>query len=514
MSVSAILNTYCRKIGLYLMFIIPLIILFFMVVAGFQPTNPILLTAAVFWILLLLNSLSFTINGFLMIRSFRKETRRKAEEGFPVDSLEGFSAISSFVTQTLASSSLITIVIAFSLTVFLLSLAAIPTLQIIIPSYPEIGGLIGINVNALDLDTEIADKVGTFLAPIIMVSAIGLVLIAIGILLLLKIPEKPSFEVGAFLKYYTPRTTPIILDNLLSDSILAFLDPITRMRFDEWTQTIKKGMRSDFEAELESVTRLERAREKILLLFYLKKKMPILLPENIFEKELNEVISATNMKDFIEGKDSGINFEVLNEIFDRLYEKMPEVFVTIDKLIMELTDNLQEFRENRDIWVTTSAPEKVIGNADPFRILFFALNKSTTDFRHKKRPVIFNVEGAQSHFMEKYNFNLALDEAEVLNIEEDSLPFVSDGSNDILGILSRILQIGDAVWFTFERKSYKSHLFHLSINEGEKGSIYAQTVSVEVTRDLVFYLKTYGGKISAVSGLILPIGSIILRTFL
>ncbi len=225
------------------MFIIPIVILFFMLLAGFKPTNPILLVAASFWILLLLNSLAFSLNGFLLIKNFRKETRKKAEEGFPVESLEGFSAVSRFVNQTLASSSLITLVIAFSLAVFLLSLAVIPTLQTIIPSNPELGSFLGININASDLNNEIADKVETFLAPIIMVSAIGLILIAIGILLLLKLPEKPSFEVGAFLKYYRPRTTPMILDNLLSDSILAFLDPITRMRFDEWTTSIKQGMK-------------------------------------------------------------------------------------------------------------------------------------------------------------------------------------------------------------------------------------------------------------------------------
>jgi hypothetical protein len=514
MGLSSILNSYCRKIGAVLMLIIPLIILFFMLLAGFQPTNPILLIAAGFWILLLLNSLMFLLNGLLIIRNFKKEIKKKTDEGFPVESLEGFSAVSRFVTQTLASSSLISVVVAFSLVVFLISLAVIPVLQFIIPSFPEIGSLLGIDMEASNLDLEIASKVGSFLAPIVMVSAIGLVLIAIGILLLLRIPEKPSFEVGAFLKYYFPRTSPLILDNLLSDSIIAFLDPITRMRFDEWTDSINNGLRNDFEAYTDPVTRLERAREKILLLFYLKKRMPLLLSEAAFERELNEVINQDSLNDFKKGKKSGIDFEVLKEIFDRLYDRMPEIFMTIDKLVIELTDNLQEFRENKDIWVRTSAPVKVVGNENPFRILFFALNKNTIEFSNKKRLVNFRISGPQSHFMEEVNFNLALDEAAELNIGKDDLPFISDGSRDILGILSKILQIGDAVWFTFERKSYKSHLFHLSINEGEKGSIFGETVSINVTRDLMFYIRTYGGKLSAISGLILPVGSIILRALL
>lgn len=509
MSFNSVLNSYCRKIGAILMFIVPIIILFFMLLAGFKPPNRYLVIAAIFWCLLLLNAFAFLLNGLLIVRSFKKETRKKTEEGFPIESLEGFSAVSRFVKQTLASSSLIFLVIAISFIVFIVSLAVIPSLQALYPSIPMIGDLFvsdpSGNVN-LQIETEVAK----ILSPIIMVSAIGLVLIAIGIMLLLKIPEKPSFEVGAFLKYYIPRTTPLILDNLLSDSIVAFIDPITRMRFDEWTDSIKRGLNYSFEPNLDPVTRLERGREKILLLYYLKQRMPLLLTEKAFESELGEVIKQESLLDFKKGKGSGINAEILEEIFDRLFDQMPEIFLTIDKLVIELTDNFQEFRENDDIWVRTSAPEKVIGNRNPFRVLFFALNKNSKEFSHKKRPVNFGVSGPQSHFMEKINFNLALDEAEDLNIVENELPFISEGSNDILGILSKILQIGDAVWFTFERKSFKPHLFHLTIDEGEKGSIYGETVTIELTRDLMFYIKTYGGKLSAISGLLLPIGSIVL----
>ncbi|MHA2329020.1 MAG: hypothetical protein ACXACR_10920, partial [Candidatus Hodarchaeales archaeon] len=365
------------------------------------------------------------------------------------------------------------------------------------------------SLNLLNADFINIEKL---LRPVIIFSAIGLVLIAIGILLLLKIPEKPSFEVGAFLKYYYPRHTPIVLDNLLSDSILAFLDPITRMRFDEWTASINNWMREDFETELDDTTKLERAREKILLLFYLKKRMPILLPEDVFESELKEVLKTEDVHRFKIGEGSGINSVILDEIFDRLSRYIPEVFATIDKLVIELMDNLVEFKENDDLWSTISAPEKVIGNMNPFRILIFALNKDTRQFSEKKRLVNFKVTGTQSNFMEKLEHTMRLDEAEDLKIEGTALPFISDGSQDIIGILSKILQIGDAVWFTIERKSFKSHLFHLGINEGEKGSIFGKTITVDVTRDINFYIKAYGGRISALSGVILPVGSIILSS--
>ena len=185
--------------------------------------------------------------------------------------------------------------------------------------------------------------------------------------------------------------------------------------------------------------------------------------------------------------------------------------MTIDRLIIELTDNLDDFLDNKDIWVNVSAPEKVVGNENPFRFLMFALNKDVTRFRERKRMVDFKVNGPQKYFMEDLNISVPLDEAQEIQVESKNLKFISDGSQDILGLLTQILQIGDATWFTVERSEFSSHLFHLSISEKDRGSIFAETLTVDVTRDLMFYVRTYGGKLSALSGLLLPFGSIVLQ---
>lgn len=475
------------------MFILPIFILFFMLAGNFEPGRGELVIASGFWFLLLINAAAFSFLGFLNFKEFSNETKKKTAEGFPVESLEGFSSVSRSVSSTLASTALITIVILVSLILYLVAIS--------------VGAILEWLGLAISLPTNFIDDLNAFLRPVILFSALGLILIALGIRLILKIPEKPAFEVGAFLKFYQPRVTPMTLDNLLSDSIQAFLDPITKMRIDEWTDSIVKAMRADFEPDLPPQTRMERAREKILLLFYLRKRMPLQLTEEAFEKELTEVIQSDKLGSFQAGEASGFNFSVLDEIFDRLYKRIPEVFTTIDRLIIELTDNFVDFVNNEDIWVSISAPEKVSGNRDPFRILAFALNKNTTDFQEKKRLVTFHLQGAQNTFMEQIEYAFALDEAEPMNIPETQLPFISSEGNDIVGVLSRILQMGDAVWFTVSRRAFRPHIFHLSISEKGQGTIFGETIKINLVRDLGFYVQTYGGRLSALTGLLLPFAS-------
>ena len=220
------------------MVLLPVLILVNMIAGNFEPTAPEMLVAGILWTLLFGNSLAYLINGLLIGRSFKQETQKKAAAGFTVDSLEGFSSVTTFTKQVLLNSAIIAGVIFISWILMLTVVVVIPFLQ----NQPTINNLV------TDLTgQDLAALEGNFLRPILIFSAIGLVLIAIGILLLLKIPEKPSFEVGAFLKYYYPRQTPLILDNLLSDAVLAFLDPITKMRFDEWTESIRSSLNSSFE---------------------------------------------------------------------------------------------------------------------------------------------------------------------------------------------------------------------------------------------------------------------------
>ena len=257
MSVGSFINTYCRRYAPIIMLILPVIIIL-LIINEFQET------AALLWFFLFLNSIAFLINALNIIKGFNRETAKKAESGFPIDSLEGFSSVKSFNTQVFMNSSLITGAIFLSFIFYLVAAIILPGLQT------------DSTQNLTGIDQLINDLVA-ILQPTILWTAIGLVLIAIGMWMLLKIPDKPAFQPGAMLKYYTPKSVPMSLDNLLSDSILSFLDPITRIKMDEWTESIRVSLNPYFESSSDDTTRLERAREKILLLFYLKNRISALL---------------------------------------------------------------------------------------------------------------------------------------------------------------------------------------------------------------------------------------------
>lgn len=486
MFIGSFINTYCRRYAPIIMLILPAIIVL-LIINEFQEA------AALVWFFLFLNSIAFLINALNIIKGFNREVAKRAESGFPIDSLEGFSSVKSFNTQVFMNSSLITGAVFLSFIFYLLAGIILPGLQS--ESTQNLSGV-----------EQLINDLVRILQPTILWSALGLVLIAIGMWLLLKIPDKPAFQPGAMLKYYTPKSVPMSLDNLLSDSILSFLDPITRIKMDEWTESIRVSLNPYFESLSDDTTRLERAREKILLLFYLKNRVSALLTEEIFLNELKEVLIQEKVNDFLEGKDSGIDSTIIEDVFERLTSQIPEVFKVIDRLLIDLVDNLKSFRDNKDIWVSISAPDIVYGNQNPFRILIFALNRDKTKIN---RLITFNVNGVQSGFMEEHHYNLILDDAEDFDISSDNVPFSSTDTTDILTLLTQILQVGDAVWFSFERRAFRNHLFNIFLTENESG-IYSKTTSVTVSRDKMFYINEYGGRASALGGVVVPIVSFIL----
>ena len=267
MSVGSFINTYCRRYAPIIMLILPAIIVLLIL-------NNLQEIAALLWFFLFINSIAFLINALNIIKGFNREAAKRAESGFPIDSLEGFSSVKSFNSQVFLNSSLITGAIFLSFIFYLIAAIILPRLQT------------ERTQNLSDMERLINDLV-VILQPTILWSAIGLVLIAIGMWLLLKIPDKPAFDPGAMLRYYTPKSVPMSLDNLLSDAMLSFLDPITRIKMDEWTETIRVSLNPYFEPLADETTRLERAQEKILLMFYLKNRVSALLTEEIFLDEMN-----------------------------------------------------------------------------------------------------------------------------------------------------------------------------------------------------------------------------------
>jgi hypothetical protein len=481
------ITQYNTKIGLKLMLLLPVLVILFLLGSNFQPDlqNPFALFALSFWIILFMNSLLVSFGGFSLSRGFSSEVTRQKNEGFPIESLDGFPETKSSIRTVFSSSFFITIVVFISLITYI-------TLFVI--------------ESQLTQDPSLENIIPSWLRLTVVFVALGLILIAIGIALLLSLPDKPALVPGALMKFFYPNKIPTQIDNFLGDTISAFLDPITRLRWDEWSESISVGLAENFLLEKSQSDRLAVAREKILLFAYLNLTMPKLINDYIVNSELGELFSSQNsLQDVLDGKGSDINWEILKSIIKEVKGEAPEIFTIVDRLIVELKDNLKNFKDS-DLWVSVAVPNKVSGNRNPFRILVFMLNKSE-EFSNKKRPVnvkLINYDVGNNSTLPD-NYNIHLDEMEGLEITTDELPFISDQQMDIVGLVSTILQVGDAVWFQIYKSRFGYHIYNIRVEEEEKGSVFGSSMKIQLSRDLLFYAQQYGGKLSALGGAIVPV---------
>lgn len=502
----SVITNYSKKFGLLVMLILPLFVIVFLLIGVFTTdisadesiTNVFTVTAAILWVILFLNSTTLSLSGLSLAKDFNKEVKRLHNSGFPIKSVEGFGPMEGKIKTVFSSSIFISIIVFLSLVTFLAILIVGQFAEFLVPA---------------DSTNKIADRQaiqGNLRLMVILIS-VSLILIAIGISLLLSLPDQPALEPGALMKYFSPNTIPSQIDNFLSDTLFPFLDPITRTRWDEWTNQIADNLHSDFLSHEDDANRLEVAREKILLFSFLSKSMSI-ITDDVVKSELSEVLANDQaIQDMFDGKGSGVTWKILSDIMDKVEKEAPEIFDVLNRIIVQLKDNLENFKD-QDLYITVAAPPKVGGNTKPFRLLIFMLNKDEKNWSQNKRPVTVHMNNDDMRTSEKYE--LHLDEAEDMVIDADELPFTADEGPDLVGVLSRILQVGDAVWFQVYRRTFTNHIFNVRVDEEGRGAIFGRSINIRLVRDMKFYAQQYGGKLSAVVGAIVPlVGSIVLFGF-
>ncbi|MFW9916988.1 MAG: hypothetical protein ACFFGZ_15380 [Candidatus Thorarchaeota archaeon] len=483
------LATYSRRYCPWIMLLLSGGIISALIIAISENRNPELisipiLVACFFWLLLLVNAFLFGINGYILYRGFEKSVEQISKSSMPLDSLDGFTETRSNIGLMFQSAYTIFGTAVISIAIF-------------------IGTLMVFNQ---DLFKPEEFENLRWLRDALVIAALGMVLATLGLVALIHLPQAPAAVPGGLLGYYSPRTLPSTLDNLLADSVYPFLDPVTRLLFDEWTDSIAAMMRDDFEPDADPLSRLERAREKILLMIYLHMRMPNLVTEEAYLNELLEVIREELCEDFAEGRTSGFPLPLMEQVIERLQKEIPEVFEVIDRLIVNLIDNLQKFKET-ELFVTMGLPPSVHGHQNPFRLLLLILNKSP-EFSQMRRPIRIVVDAEKDVIVpRRTEINLALDRYQGLNIESEKLEIIdreNDSEEDIVRLLSRILQMSDAAWVQFIPRIYGQTILNVKIEEPGKGIIYGVTSDIALKRDLRFFAKTYGGRVSVLGGLIIP----------
>lgn len=501
MDIASILNTYCRKIGIWLLSIVPLILASSLILFIFSASSDILSLSVdlksdwdevLFWqtviwyIVLILSAFPFALNGFFMEKAFNKEIKRFMNSGLLIQGVEGFDEVQTKIKLLYRASYSIIGSVLISFFIF-------------------------VSASAIYKSPDLS------LAPLalllVTIASIGLLAISSGASMLLRLPTKSAFQPGGLMKYYSPRSLTLKVDNLLTDSIIPQLDPITRIQMDEWSDSILKAMNSTYLPSIDDQTRLEQAREKIFLLVYLRLFLPEMLTEELFDAELKEIIDPNNLKDFLSGKHSRISLKTIKTVIKDVVDEIPGIFDIVQRIFVLVKEDLH-FLKSKEEYITISHPNIHIGNIDPFRIIIFILN-----LKEFKKQVQLQVQTSMTSLdPDDASQKILLDPSNIKLPENiDTLEIsASTEQYDVLRIVSAILQVGDAINLQFRPNRFGTHVLNVSI-EDEEGVIAGRSIVVSVQRDLMFYLKTVGAKAlgyvgAAISFIGIGLGSFITLT--
>ncbi len=459
--IAKILNKIARITNKWLMLIIALII----TVLLFSGVNQDITEG--FWIIFIILSTIFTLNGILLLQSFKNDVNKYMKEGKNVKGIQGFDELSDALRGSRNQSFLITLSSILSFIIFIIS------------------------KNNVLKDFINLSELGPTLA-------VSMAFIALGIMFLVDYPEDPSLTPGGLIGYFEPDAFPLILDNILSDVFMTYIDPATFMKIDEWSAEILSLLKPEFENDETEITRLERAREKILLLAYLEQSNPSAFSSEIIHRELSELFGEENVETFLKGGSIGLTWKEIKSIIKRIEKNAPEPFKLVDRLIVNLTDNYEYFK-NGDLYFTVAAKINQGSVKESTGIIIFLLNK--TDKIDRSFTVWYETDKETLH-PAKQTVEIELDP--MTDPFPDKKPQLVGEGDDVISLLSTLLQVGDAVWFRIQPRGFGYRVVSLFIQEKGKHKTLGQSYEIKFTKSLSWYVKAYAPKLSALGSVALP----------
>ena len=464
------LNKISRIHNKVVMTSLSILILAMLVKESFSPSELddlsriVLLTA---WCFFVFVSGCFTLNGLLMYSTFVNEISEMQRKGKPIRGIRGFTELTEAIRQSRNTSIIIFLVSIISLVIFVIGIYDIGLLS--------------------DSGRDLVATIGITMA-----------FITLSIVFMVEYPESISTSPGDLVGFYEPDVFPMLIDNLLSDVFKTYLDPFSFIAFDEWTKDIQNRLAEDFESQLNEEQRVERAREKTLLIAYLSNSAPELMPFETAKLELVELF-GNNIQDFLAGKNSGLSWDEILKMMNVISKECPEALRIVDRLMEELLENYESFT-SQGCYFTVSARTNQGSILESSGAFVFLLNNLNTndevfcvEFRSDRNSI-------QPHY-QKININL---DANDITYPENRPQVVSEGE-DILSLLDKILQIGDAVWFRFKSSGFGFKVVTFQAENTNTVDIHGSSFEIRFTKSINWYVKTYAPKISALGGVILPI---------
>lgn len=469
---QASLTNYITKFGKFLLYILPLILLVVTVLALIFPINfTLTITFIAILILYGFNSFMLFYGALITDSSLKLRLELERRRGRPIDSLDGFDLLYDNVNKVIS------------------------LLKII--SYLCFGAIILYTIMLLYNLIELG------------FAAIGFALVGLGLALLIRSLNLKVQDINGLQDFYKPTTHQIFLDNFFGDIFSNHLDPVTFLKWDEYLAGINAILTEDFihkiKAQEEGELPITFAIEQILYLYYLKYQN--VLSDEIFTAEIKEIINVEDESFDVE-KGLFINGvwyyskEDLFNVFAYVKEYNPGFFNIIDRVQLELTDNIERIA-NDPIYMDSSCQEVVYLDGE-LNIMVFLYNNFPDDRNYKLRVIAPGFEP------NNVIVNVKVEGRGTFEIPTEKIPLTSREGVDICGVVSNMLENGDTVWITLEPRQVGEQTVQIFLETEDGVIIEGKTRAVKVTKDIRARFKKLTSIFSLLGGIAAPVGRVLL----
>jgi len=476
---QAFVIRFITKIGKWLHFLLPFMLIGITVLAILALVDLVVISTRLIGIFFVILAL-YTVNSIILYLGAARtnkllETRLEFERkrGRPIDALDGFDELTHHVKRVIK---LLKVTAILSIIATLL-FAAMVVLRLIELGY----------------------------------AAIGFTLFALGLALLIRSLNLNIYDVNGLKDFYKPTNHQIFLDNLFSDVVSNHIDPITLLRWNDYILGISEILNPAFIKKVKSLEKGERpitfAIEKILYLYYLKSQG--VLEEERFLAELKEVINIKS-KTFdvdkgllIEGKWYFSRKDILS-LFEYIKEHNPGIFKIIDRLQIELRDNIEMFSQDK-IYMDSFAHESVF-KGQSLNVMVYLFNNSPKSKEYRIRVI------ATGFAPGEFKLDMRVEGRGSFKIPEEPIPLTSSSGTDIVGVMSDMLENGDSLWLTLEPRVLGEQSIQIFLETADGTIIEGRTRNVRVAKDFKSQLKKLTSIGSILGGIAAPISRALIVT--
>ena len=440
------LSQYSRKIGIPSILMSSLLVTVIVGVSLYlDPSAAVLQTALlnnsslILLVFSVFNSIIILLNLRIMHNLFRKALQDFQVKGLPYGSLSGVQGLQEITKREIRYANILVISSLFSLILFLLRA----------------------------------------FVPYIIYASVGLAFITFGFSILKK---EQVLDPDEILRLYKPSIFPSVVE--INNFFDTFIDPFSRIKFDEYKSELNHYIKSEYS--------LGDALGKIFLILYQNLKTSLSWESVI--KELSELFQDNTRVDIFHHHPI-FGFDRLKIIINKAESIIPEFFNLLNRLYMNLFDNLSEFRDE-DIYISAECSwnESRGGLCNAF---ILAHNNDTKKTRNLtvsyQAPSFAPVSYEVDVILQPRDFDLPFD---------DRLPVYSDSGQDVVGVMSKVVDNMRVLWFSFEAKEVGNKPVIIKVKDNETGvTIFGNTFIVKTRYDLIGILVRVLSVLSVLGGI-------------